>query len=117
MWKSVDSVDLTGREPSEDRFGTRGALAWMLDGATSVAPGKVTAFETDGLWLVDRLDQALYTLADHAVPLGELVAEALRKVRDRAGDEWTGTPEVPPSAALGIVRYSGSCVEFLVLAD
>jgi hypothetical protein len=118
MWKSVDSVDLPGRTCSEDRFGTSGPLAWILDGASTVAPGaSVTGATTDAIWIVEHIDSQLRSLCDDPRPLRELVTEALANLARAADDEWLTTPEVPPSAALGVVRHAGDHVEFLVLAD
>jgi hypothetical protein len=118
MWKSVDSVDIPGRVCSEDRFGTTGALAWILDGASSVSSGQqVTDAPTDAVWIVDHLDRELRALSDRSEPLKELVALALGRVAAQADEEWTGTPDVPPSAALGVVRHAGDHTEYLVLAD
>jgi len=94
MWGSVDGVERSG-EPgglSEDRVGTAGALAWVLDGASSVM---VTDAATDSLWVVDHLDRALRELADHPVPLDELVAAAIARLAARAEREWLATPMCP----------------------
>jgi hypothetical protein len=117
MWKSMDSVDLPGRACSEDRFGTSGTMAWILDGASSVSPGQVTTASSDAAWIVDHLADALRTLAADPAPLKDLVAAAIRRTADLVDDEWNGSPEVPPSAALGVVRHVDDHTEFLVLAD
>jgi hypothetical protein len=118
MWRSVDSVDLAGRGCSEDRFGTSGPMAWILDGASTVVPEKdVTGGPGDAVWLVERLGSELKTLCYEPQPLKDLVAEALRNTAAAAREEWERTPAVPPSAALGVVRHAGDHVQFLVLAD
>jgi hypothetical protein len=119
----MDSVERPSREGfencfSEDRFGTSGAMAWILDGASSVSPGLVRTARSDADWIVDHLDNELRALSDRPEPLKELVARALHHVALLADDEWEGArPEVPPSAALGVVRHVGDHTEFFVLAD
>jgi hypothetical protein len=118
MWKSMDSVDLAGRACSEDRFGTSGAMAWILDGASSVSDGTpVTEAGSDATWIVEHLDRALRSLAGDPAPLNDLVAEAIGQTAALVDREWSGPPEVLPSAALGVVRHAGDHTEFLVLAD
>jgi hypothetical protein len=127
MWKSVDSVERAGRENaprgpeelcfSEDRFGGFGAMAWILDGASSVSAQRVTTARSDATWIVEQLEDELLALADRPEPLQVLVAEALEHTAQRAHDEWTAVPAAPPSAALGIVRRVGDRTDFLVLAD
>jgi hypothetical protein len=117
MWETVDGVDDAGRDCFEDRFGHSGAMAWILDGASAVSQEKVTTAPSDALWMVKHLDAELEILAPSPDPLDDLVARAIRATAKRAAVEWNATPEVPPSAALGVVRRSGERTEFLVLAD
>lgn len=117
MWEVVDHVDLSGNGHFEDRAGVSGSMAWILDGASPVSQGNVTSAETDAVWLVNRLDHELRELSNRLEPLEKLVALAIGKTADHAKYEWRGTPEVAPSAALGVVRRVGERSEFLVLAD
>jgi len=118
MWKPVDSAELEGHEPNEDLFGEEGNLAWILDGASAVSSERVTTEQpTDAHWLVHRLNKNFTRLADSRSSLQDLVAEAIAMTAGHAAHEWSGTAEVAPSAALGVVRHAGDHVEFLVLAD
>lgn len=121
MWESVDRVEMSGRgdcpECSEDRFGRSGPLAWILDGASTVSSEPVPG-ETDAIWMVEHLTGELKTLCYEPLSLKDLVACALRNTAAAAVEKWpAGAPEVPPSAALGVVRHAEDHVEFLVLAD
>ncbi len=108
-----------GRLPLEDRIGSQGNMAWVIDGATARSLVRVAPdHPSDGVWLVDRLDSELRSLADSHAPLQELLAEAISGVARRAASEWIGQPEVPPSAALALTAMrSPGAVEYLVLAD
>jgi hypothetical protein len=124
MWKCEDVVDEPGGPGarfSEDRLGMYGSLAWVLDGASNVAKHRVTddhSFFSDASWLVDRLDHALRTLAvETHLSLRQIVGEAIARTAEQAREEWSGVPDVPPSAALGVIRAEGDVMEYLVLAD
>lgn len=117
MWESVDGVDDAGGGCFEDRSGTSGTMAWILDGASAVSPERVTTASSDARWMVEHLDAELRALSGHQEPLEKLVAQAIERTAAQAKVEWKGKPDVPPSAALGVVRRSGDRSEFLVLAD
>jgi len=120
MWKSLDSVEepRPGGAFSEDYAGTSGPMAWILDGASAVSQERVTRAASDARWLVEHLDAELRVLSDNTTEsLRTIVAEAIARTAAQAEDDWTGTPEVLPSAALGVVRHARDCTEFLVLAD
>jgi len=121
MWECLDAVDEAGNSASEDLSGTAGRLAWVLDGASSVFPvrDKVTAEDSsDARWLVERIAKHLEGLAGEKGPLRSLVAQAIQRTAADAGREWiTEAVDVPPSAALGVVRQVGRSTEYLLLAD
>jgi hypothetical protein len=122
MWKCEDVVEQPGGPGSafsEDRLGMSGAMAWVLDGASNVAKHRVTDDrDSDASWLVRRLDHALRALSvESDLPLTQIVGEAIARTAQQAEDEWLGVPDVPPSAALGVIRSDGRTTEYLVLAD
>jgi hypothetical protein len=121
MWESLDAVDDAGHRVSEDLAGTAGRLAWVLDGASSVFPerDRVTAEDaSDSRWLVEQIAKHLEGLAGEEVPLTAQVAQAIeRTAGDARRDCRRKIPEVPPSAALGVVRQVGRSTEYLLLAD
>lgn len=121
MWECLDAADVAGNRArvSEDLAGTAGRLAWVLDGAASVFPerDKVTTDQSDAHWLVERLAKHLEGLAGEKVPLAALVAQAIERTAADADRDWLKRPDVPPSAALGVVRQAGRSTEYLVLAD
>lgn len=117
MLGPVDHIAMADGPANEDLIGWEGQLAWVIDGATSLAEHQVTDRPSDALWLVEHLSTGLRSRAQSSDDLAELLAESIADVADRAGAEWIGTPEVPPSAAVGIVRFNEMTTDFLVLAD
>lgn len=118
-WQAVDSVSQA--KPggvTEDLAGTEGPVAWILDGASAVTDDHLAhGHPSDACWLVERLDRALRDLAGSGADLERLVAQAIASVAEAATKEWDRRPDVPPSAALGVVRRDGDGVECSVLAD
>ena len=102
---------------NEDLIAWSGNLAWVIDGATSLSARQVTNRPSDAIWLVERLSQSITERSESAASLSDILAESIDDVATAAGSEWSGTPEVPPSAAIGMVRLRERTVDFLVLAD
>jgi hypothetical protein len=117
MWQQVQKVEIAGTGCFEDRAGVCGSMAWILDGASAVSEQRITDAESDALWMVDSLDADLKVVANEPVPLDELVKRAIQRTAMRAEHDWNARPEVPPSAALGVIRRLDDRTEFLVLAD
>jgi hypothetical protein len=122
MWKCVDVVSFPGgpgADYSEDLLGMGGSLAWVIDGASPVTKTRVTTDEnSDAYWLAHRLDEALKALAlETGLSLAQIVSQAIALTAERARREWVAQPDVPPSAALGVIRSDGLSTEYLVLAD
>jgi hypothetical protein len=134
MWEAVEAVsdpsprkyeqdkedpDDAEARHTEDLAGQRGCVAWMLDGASAVSSRRVVPqYPSDAWWLVHRLNEALHLhAADDTATLQEIVSAAIRRTAAWAIKEWTGEPDIPPSAALGIIRRCGDETEYLVLAD
>jgi hypothetical protein len=120
MWKCVDvAAEKGGPRYSEDRLGKCGSVAWVIDGASAVSEQRVTDHESsDASWLVERLEEALQDLSGETdLTLQQLVAKAIMHTAERAAKDWKAEPEVPPSAALGVIRSDGHRTEYLVLAD
>ncbi len=69
------------------------------------------------MWLVGLLDSGLRRRASSSVSLSDLLAEVIVDVAAGAQHSWVDTPDVPPSAAVGIVRFGKQRVDYLVLAD
>jgi hypothetical protein len=118
-WEIEAQVEDVGKGKGclEDLAGVSGAMAWILDGAAAVSPGRVTEAPSDAQWIVQRLDAELRQVADQSDRLERLVAVAIQRTAARAQEQWIGVPDVPPSAALGVVRGMAGRCEFFVLAD
>lgn len=114
----IDEVTL-GNDVNEDSWGASGSIAWILDGSSSVSPERVAPlWATDARWLVDRLEASLRSLADrHDMSLRNVLATAISSAATSAEEDWDHQPEVPPSAAIALVRKLEYGLEYLVLAD
>jgi hypothetical protein len=118
MWQFVDGADDASGACSEDRAGVSGDVAWILDGASAVSQEQLSRQPSDAHRLVGQLDDELKRLAPESLPLEKLVTQAIQRTAARVAEHWPGpAPEIPASAALGIVRRTGLRTEFLLLAD
>jgi hypothetical protein len=108
-----------GNAPLEDAIGAHDSLAWVIDGATSLAATRAAPdAESDGTWLVARLEEELRKRSSSLAPVTDLLAECIVALRGHAEREWVAEPEIPPSAAVAVsaIRGDGS-LEYAVLAD
>jgi hypothetical protein len=120
-WTLHDAVVQGGKTDCEDRLGIEGRLAWVLDGATPLPDVSTSAAGSDAVWLVDTLSAGLRALAVRGLggseTLNDLLEEALSSVCSAAERELAGQPEVPPSAAIGLLWNHPDNVEYCLLAD
>lgn len=108
-----------GNAPLEDAIGAQGTLAWVIDGATSLAATRAAPDSaSEGTWLVGRLEEELRQRSTSQAPVTEVLAECIVAVRGHAEREWVSEPEIPPSAAVAVtsVRPDG-VLEYAVIAD
>jgi hypothetical protein len=106
-----------GRELNEDRAGSVGPVAWVLDGA-SVPESLETCCERDASWLVDHLD-ATFRRVFVADPLIDL-REALKTAIAEAADDHAQGCEFAdrhwgPSSTVALGRISSDTADVLVL--
>lgn len=122
----IDHVSLGSGRANEDRAGARGALAWVIDGATDVVDAPLTPGPSDAAWLAEALHRALERHADTGradtgqADLAALVfdlatemAEAFDAVRTRAP---AGRGEHPSAAGI-IARLSEGMLDYVSLGD
>lgn len=105
---------------NEDLFGYCGETAWLLDGATGVAPPRLDP-KSDAAWLVRQVDEYLTELiyADPQQPMLALVKRVIAKVKDDYQRSLSGIDEqqLPPSAACIVARQIVDKVEFFAFGD
>lgn len=108
-----------GSAPLEDAIGAQGVLAWVIDGATSLAATRAAPdAASDGTWLVGRLEEELRERSTSLAPVTEVLAECIVAVRGHAEREWVAEPEIPPSAAVAVTSVRpGGVLEYAVIAD
>jgi hypothetical protein len=116
--RQIASVTLPGEGSNEDRCGIRNHLAWVIDGATPLSENRIAPdYPTDAVWMVERLTDGILRRAKSSTSLADLLADVIAEVALAARNEWVETPEIPPSAAVGIIRMGTETMEYLVLAD
>lgn len=101
---------------NEDRVGAGTDWAFVLDGAT--APSGVTSgCRHDVSWLVDRLAEALRCALGTPMPLPDVLAVAIDRVRYAHGGGCDLANPDSPSATVALARRSEHGLDYLVLAD
>ena len=96
----LDVAALAAGLVDEDRAGTVGDLAWVIDSATDVVDAPLTSYPTDASWIAETLDTQLRDLArrrhrPRALPatLAPRLATAFR--RDRETAALSGAQSIP----------------------
>lgn len=117
VWIEQELVTMTGVQPNEDALGTEGTLAWVIDGATSLSSQRCTSHESDGLWLVEVITEAFREEGHAASTPRDVIRLAIEHVTSRSHTDWAIEPEVPPSAAVGLVRVIEDTLHYAILAD
>lgn len=106
---------------NEDRAGSRGDTAWVIDGATDVLVQPLTPGPTDAAWLADTLHREVARLSmASSLRLTEwpahLAAHA-RNLFDRLATRAPVERFEHPSAAGLIVRSEGAALSYVRLGD
>lgn len=100
---------LAGSTNNQDRYVIGDQFAAVLDGATSVAGNR----SHDPGWYAEQLARAIEEAVPHGEPLAEVVASAIRTVRDAHGL----TPDTTPTSTIALARWSDELVETYLLGD
>ncbi|MBK1833734.1 protein phosphatase 2C domain-containing protein [Roseibacillus ishigakijimensis] len=111
-----------GGRSNEDRAGSGGAFAWMLDGVTGITSERLFPEEkSDAIWFAQNFDHALQALAPGKENPLDLLAAALRLVLARADQEnprWrTFPPHLLPAASLSLVHLGEEETTLLSIGD
>jgi hypothetical protein len=110
-----------GSAPNEDRYGydLEHGYAWVLDGATSTAPPRISPGQTDGAWFADQVDNTLRSLAASGDSLSPVQMLELAAAQARASLEERGLDpdERPPYASIALVALQGQELHYAVLGD
>ncbi|QSB15175.1 protein phosphatase 2C domain-containing protein [Natronosporangium hydrolyticum] len=93
-----------------------GPLVAVFDGA-SVPPGMDTGCIHGTSWYVTRLAENLATVTTPDLSLPEILAEAIRAVREDHGEQCDLDHPGTPTAAVGIIRDQGEHLDYLILCD
>lgn len=105
---------------NEDTHGAAASAAWVVDGATGVAPAALFG-ASDAAWYAETFGAALAAaLAEFAdADTRSIAAGVIRNVRDRylSALDAGASPENPPSAAFAMIRAVGGGVEASALGD
>ena len=117
--KDVASRAREAHLPNEDRAGSVGNVAWVLDGAAS-PPEVPKCCECDAVWLVDRMDRALRSVltTDPSLALTAALKLAILATQE-AHVACCSRPDahLGPSSTVAIARLDHRGAEVLVLGD
>ncbi|MFC4171770.1 hypothetical protein ACFOYU_06840 [Microvirga sp. GCM10011540] len=105
-FRSLYRQSLPGSRINEDEAGLHGSYAWIIDGATGLSGGRLTAGATDAAWLARTIGQKLGGVASSA-DVGEVFDWLETGVRDAFAEEAVQTADSEghgPSACLGLLR-------------
>lgn len=108
----------TPGRPNEDYVVCGPDWIAVFDGATKHPEVMDTGCVHDVRWLVRRLAAAVAArmpLAD--MPLGDLLADAIREVRKQHGDGCDLDNPDSPSTTVSLCRVNGTTLDYLALAD
>jgi Protein phosphatase 2C len=121
MWHDMQITFATAGAPgraNEDYACAGGDWALVLDGATAI-PGVDSGCAHDVRWLVRRLAAAISSrlIAPDASTLPDVLAAAIKDVRDAHASPCDLVNPDSPSATVAVVRCHGDALEYLVLGD
>jgi hypothetical protein len=117
----LDVASAASGDGNEDRAGSAGAMAWVIDGATDVVEQRLTSFPTDAAWFAERLDRELTQLApDFSGDLGALperLAAVMAQALDEVACRAPRSRSEHPSAAGIIIRATSAGLDYAGLGD
>jgi len=106
---------------NEDRAGSAGHVAWVIDGATDVIASPLTPAPTDASWFAEMMHTCLLDRAPNLTSplstLPQVLAEELAPAFARLASRPPIGPEEQPSAAAIVVRLDGPQLEYVTLGD
>ncbi|WP_448662942.1 protein phosphatase 2C domain-containing protein [Sphingomonas sp. CJ20] len=104
---------------NDDRAGSTGGLAWVIDGATDLGPAGLVGAQGGAAWLADQAN-ALLAGADAARPVADLLADLTARLAARFAvarrRDPLGAWELP-CASLMLARHAGDAIECGWLGD
>ena len=117
----LDQISLCGGGTNEDRIGTSGEFAWVIDGATDVLDEPLTPAPTDADWLAGTLDAALHVYGAHptcsfADLPGHLTDVAAQSFAAVARRQPEARHEHPSASAL-VVRHAAGILSYWAVSD
>ena len=117
----LDVATLAAGLINEDRAGTVGDLAWVIDGATDVVDVPLTSYPTDASWIAETLDTQLRNIATPAATdlaqLPAALASRLESTFQRVAKRQPIGRQEHPSASGLIVRVEGTRLEYVAVGD
>lgn len=106
--------------PNEDLWGTAGAFAWVIDGATGLGERRLLPGPSDAAWLAGALGEALDEGAARADDPADLLRRAAQVVAKRFAHERIAEAQERyevPTAAVVLARFAQGAVRVAELGD
>ncbi len=117
----LDVATLAAGVINEDRAGTAGNLAWVIDGATDVIDVPLTSYPTDASWIAEEIDRQLRSLAlapgADLAQLPTTLAERIEREFSRVAKRQPLERQEHPSAAGIIIRVEKGRLDYVAVAD
>uniref|UniRef100_A0A9E7ZKC5 Protein phosphatase 2C domain-containing protein n=1 Tax=Bosea sp. NBC_00436 TaxID=2969620 RepID=A0A9E7ZKC5_9HYPH len=126
VWRVISQASEKGSAAyNEDIAGAAGACAWIVDGSAFFTGAARTTTESEGAWLVRRIDEILRTNPPEDIAFPDWAAALEQQLRLDYATLGQGHPEREagegPSAVLGLARLVGggqACrIEAAVIGD
>lgn len=120
----IEILDMASRGSgphNEDRAGSAGVLAWVIDGATDLVDAPLVGEHTDAAWLAEQTQLSFTSL--HSQPIEDLselpamVSERLAEMFAQRSCRQPAARWEHPSAAALIVRATHGELEWVSLGD
>lgn len=108
-----------GPRANEDRAGSAGTLAWVIDGATDLYDDTALPAESDVLWLVDTISQELRRagLDQYHGNGPALLGHIAEQVSHQLTASAFPPDRVPPACSLAVVVDQGGTYEITRIGD
>lgn len=117
----LDLATVASGAENEDRIGTRGALAWVIDGATDIGSEPIIGPGSDAGWFAgaihDVLDDPGFDIGPRLADLPSRLAATIAARFEMAQRRAPADRFEHPSASGVVVRMAGATLDYVSVGD